>query len=74
MLKHINMKKFNIVNTLPRTPPKLNSSSNDLPNYPLLLIRTYKASCPLCNGRSETINPYNRIVICNVCNKRVCRL
>ena len=39
----------------------------DLP--PLIpLIRTHKATCPSCQGRSETTDPHNRIVMCYHCN------
>jgi len=76
MLKHIDIKKINIVNTLPRT--NLNrlpyNLPNELPNYPSFLRRTHKATCPLCHERSETFDPNNRIVICYFCNKRVCKL
>ena len=40
----------------------------DLPPLNPLLIRTHKATCPCCQGRSETTDPHNRIVMCYHCN------
>jgi hypothetical protein len=40
----------------------------DLPPLNPFLIRTHKATCPSCQGRSETTDPHNRIVMCYHCN------
>ncbi len=49
----------------------LNLSVYDLPPPNPLLIRTHKATCPCCQGRSETTDPHNRIVMCHNCNSRI---
>ena len=36
-------------------------------SLPMLPIRTHKAVCPCCFGRSETTDSTNRVVMCYEC-------
>ena len=37
------------------------------PGPPLPLVRTHKACCPLCEGRSTSYDPRVRVVYCQFC-------
>jgi hypothetical protein len=48
-----------------------NNSNEDniiFPTSPPILVRTHKAICPVCYGRSETYDPNNRTIICFYCS------
>lgn len=65
----------NIFSNFPEVPMDafdvFNESKHHLqlpPLYKLKLVRTYKADCPVCGGRSSTIDCNIRVVPCYYCN------